>query len=116
MMRYGMMYKQGDILLIPIPFSDLTTHKQRPVLVLSNTQYNEKTEDIVVAAVTSNLSNKDYGVVLTNEVLESGNLKGQSLIRVDKIYTLSQKIVIKRFGSTKSEILDQVRQSLNKLI
>ena len=30
------MFKQGDILLIPIPYTDLTTNKQRPVLVLSN--------------------------------------------------------------------------------
>jgi hypothetical protein len=41
------MYRQGDILLIPIPFSDLTSHKKRPVLVLSNDDYNSRTEDIV---------------------------------------------------------------------
>ena len=30
------MYKQGEILLIPIPFSDLSSNKKRPVLVISN--------------------------------------------------------------------------------
>ncbi|HLR69697.1 type II toxin-antitoxin system PemK/MazF family toxin [Virgibacillus alimentarius] len=34
------MYKQGDIVLIPVPFSDLKTHKQRPVLIISNDSYN----------------------------------------------------------------------------
>jgi mRNA interferase MazF len=53
MIRYGTMYKQGDILLIPVPFSDLTSSKKRPVLVLSNNDYNTKTEDIIAAAVTS---------------------------------------------------------------
>jgi mRNA interferase MazF len=53
MIRYGTMYKQGDILLIPVHFSDLTSSKKRPVLVLSNNDYNTKTEDIIAAAVTS---------------------------------------------------------------
>lgn len=30
------MPKQGDILLIPIPFTDLSSHKRRPVIVISN--------------------------------------------------------------------------------
>jgi mRNA interferase MazF len=50
------MYKQGDILLIPYPYSDLTAIKQRPVLVLSNSYYNESHQDIVVAAITSNVT------------------------------------------------------------
>ncbi len=35
-----MNYKQGDVLLIPVPFSDLTSKKKRPVLVLSDNEYN----------------------------------------------------------------------------
>ncbi|MBA2875997.1 type II toxin-antitoxin system PemK/MazF family toxin [Thermaerobacillus caldiproteolyticus] len=49
------MYKQGDILLIPIPFSNLSITKQRPVLVLSNDNYNQFTKDLLVAAITSQL-------------------------------------------------------------
>ncbi len=46
------MFEQGEIVLIPIPFSDLKSIKRRPVLVLSNSEYNRKTFDIVVAAIT----------------------------------------------------------------
>lgn len=52
MTRFGTMYKQGDVVLIPVPFSDLTNRKQRPVLVISSDIYNELTEDIVVLAIT----------------------------------------------------------------
>lgn len=46
------MYKQGDILLIPIPFTDLTSTKKRPVLVLSKDDYNSKTDDVIVSAIS----------------------------------------------------------------
>lgn len=110
------MYKQGDILLIPIPFSDLSSNKKRPVLVLSNNDYNNKTDDIVVAAITSNLITKDYIIMLADNDLEEGTLKVNSCIRVDKIYTLSQNIVISRFGVVKNYIMDNVRKRLYELI
>ncbi|WP_018085996.1 type II toxin-antitoxin system PemK/MazF family toxin [Desulfurispora thermophila] len=110
------MYKRGDILLIPIPFSDLTSHKKRPVLVLSNDNYNARTQDIVVVAITSNLTAKDYVVMLTRSDLDEGVLKVDSCIRVDKIYTLSQNIVISKFGVVKKHIIDAVREKLHELI
>lgn len=60
------MHKQGEILLIPIPFSDLSSNKKRPVLVLSNDQYNSKTDDIIVAAITSNILSKEYNIPISN--------------------------------------------------
>lgn len=47
--RFGMnIYRQRDIVLVPFPFSDLSTPKVRPVLVLSNDAYNRRTEDLLV--------------------------------------------------------------------
>ncbi|MCD6212424.1 MAG: type II toxin-antitoxin system PemK/MazF family toxin [Sulfurovum sp.] len=49
------MPNQRDIVLVPIPFTDLTSKRHRPVVVVSNNGYNRKAEDIVVVAMTSNL-------------------------------------------------------------
>ena len=46
--------KHGDIVLIPIPFTDLSAQKQRPVIVSSNDDYNQTAPDILVVAMTSN--------------------------------------------------------------
>ncbi len=110
------MYKQGDILLIPVPFSDLASQKKRPVLVLSNFQYNKKADDIVVAAITSNLEDKGYTLLISNNDLDEGELKVNSCIRADKIYTLSQHIVLKKFGSVKNYVFSKVKEKINILI
>ncbi|HEX7593314.1 MAG TPA: type II toxin-antitoxin system PemK/MazF family toxin, partial [Anaerolineae bacterium] len=47
------MHKQGDVLLVPIPFTDLSSTKRRPVVVVSNDVYNRQMADIVVVAMTS---------------------------------------------------------------
>lgn len=54
------MPEQGDILLVPIPFSDLSSQKRRPVIVISNHVYNQKATDLVVVAMTSNPAETEY--------------------------------------------------------
>jgi mRNA interferase MazF len=110
------MYRQGDILLIPFPFSDLSSTKQRPVLVLSNSDYNRSRQDILAAAITSNVLERDYLVRLTTEDLVQGHLKMESGIRVDKIYTLSQQIIVKKFGTVNQTVVAQVKEKLHQLL
>ncbi len=109
------MPEQGDILLIPIPFTDLSSQKRRPVIVISNNAYNHKTADIVVVAMTSNPVAVDYSFTITSSDLEQGQLNRPGKVRVDKIYTLSQSIVVKTFGRVKSQALDQIRSKLQDL-
>jgi mRNA interferase MazF len=45
--------EQGDIVLVPVPFTDLTAQKRRPVIVVSNNSYNRESDDIVVVSLTS---------------------------------------------------------------
>jgi len=104
------MYKQGDILLVPIPFSDLESEKKRPVIVISNIKYNLKTKDIVVAAITSNIKQKDYSILLNNSDMIEGTLK------VDKIYTISKDIIIKKFGRVSNKKISEVTKMINLLI
>lgn len=102
------MYNQGDILLVPIPFSDLTSMKKRPVLVLSNNLYNEQTEDIIVAAITSNIRGIGYEILIDNEDMIKGNLPRISCVRPDKIYTLSKEIVVKKYGQLANRKIQDV--------
>ncbi len=110
------MHNQGDVLLIPIPFSDLSSVKKRPVLVLSNDNYNKVTDDIIVVAITSNVGTKFSEVKLSNTDIIVGELKVESSIRVDKIYTISQNIAIKKLATVKPDIVIEVKNKLMELI
>ncbi|GAE26657.1 transcriptional modulator [Halalkalibacter wakoensis JCM 9140] len=110
------MHKQGDIVLIPVPFSDLSNRKQRPVLIISNDDYNQMTDDILVVAITSHLKSLDYSVVIKQKDLDEGDLKVTSAVRADKIYTLSKGIVRKRFGKVNTEVLNSVQTKIEHLI
>jgi mRNA interferase MazF len=110
------MPNQKDIVLINIPFSNLKSSKKRPVLIISNDEYNKKQEDIIVAAITSNLTSKDYTVEFDNGNMARGTIPQKSCIRADKIYTLDKKLIIKTFGSVSDDILNKTAEMLEKVI
>ena len=111
-----MMHKQGDIVLIPVPYSDLTSHKRRPVLILSNDIYNKSTDDVIVAAITSNIRGIKNEVVFDNDNMLVGELKKESCIRPDKIYTLSKSIIIKKFGEIEESKLIETKDRLIEIL
>lgn len=110
------MYKQGDLVLVPVPFSDLSSNKSRPVIVVSNSSYNRKTEDIVVVAMTSVLKDEDYSVSMTSNSMEDGKLPLPSRVKCDKIYLLHSKLVQKKFGTVKSEKYVEIQNQILSLV
>ncbi len=44
------MFQPGDLVMVPFPFSDLRTHKKRPVLVLTRP---DSRGDFIALAITS---------------------------------------------------------------
>ena len=110
------MYKQGDILLVPLPYSDMTSMKKRPVLVLSNDLYNKQTEDIIVAAITSNIRGIDFEILIDNDSMLEGTLPKVSCIRSDKIYTLSKEIIVKKYGELSETKVKDVKIKLIEIL
>ena len=62
-------FSQGDVVLVPFPFTDLSAIKQRPALVLPPDRSNEVRPDLVVAAITSQIPTTPGD----DEMLLSGN-------------------------------------------
>ncbi|MBM4176100.1 MAG: type II toxin-antitoxin system PemK/MazF family toxin [Ignavibacteria bacterium] len=83
-----MKYNQREIVLVPFPYSDLSSTKKRPVLIISNNQYNQQFDDAVVCVITSNIFKDEYSIPLLNENLEVGVLPESSIVKVHKLLQL----------------------------
>jgi len=109
------MIEQRDFLLVPFPFSDQTGKKVRPVIVISNTAFNQYSEDIIVVAVTSNISKDKHTLLLSAGDLEEGILNHNCCIKVENILKIDKKLVIKKIGKIKSTIFQKVIEVLDSI-
>jgi mRNA interferase MazF len=92
------MPEQGDIVLIPVPFTDLSTTKRRPVIVISNATYHAQAADMIVVAMTSNPAPVPRSFRISNADLDHGTLNRPGTVRPDKVYTLAQSLSVRVFG------------------
>ena len=112
----GIMYKQGEIVLVPFPYSDLSSTKRRPLLIASNNKYNEKCNDVVVCVISSQISKHDaYSIDLSNDDLEYGILPEKSTIKTHKLFTIDKNKILKKFSIVKYTLLDKVSSMLTDL-
>jgi mRNA interferase MazF len=56
-------YRRGDIVLVSFPFTDLSSSKKRPALGVSPDWFNTTMSDLVLAAMTSQITDEATLVV-----------------------------------------------------
>jgi mRNA interferase MazF len=110
------MPKQRDIVLIAVPYADLSAAKRRPVLILSSDMHFRQSPDMLVATITSNLNIGMFGIVIDTADMEVGLLPVRSLIRADKIHNLSQREIIKPYGRLSPAAFEDVLQALDLVL
>jgi mRNA interferase MazF len=110
-------FKRGDIVLVPFPFTDLSSAKQRPALVVSSDALNAASEDVLVAAITSqipaNLSAEEF--LIPPGDLPACGLPKPSLVRVAKLAALHRQLVIRRIGSMPAPVLERILAQIRQL-
>jgi len=96
--------EKGTIVLVKFPFTDYTSDKLRPALIIS---INNK-KDICVAFISSVISTKidetDYLITSKNKFFKTTGLKKDSVFRMGKIATLDKQIIIGKLGSISKEL------------
>ena len=90
-------YNRGDVVLVPFPFSDQTTAKKRPAVIISSSTYNDTSRDIVIMAITSQArGNIGIGECMIEGWQSAGLLKSSAI--KSAISTIEQGLVLKILG------------------
>jgi mRNA interferase MazF len=108
-------YERGDVVLVPFPFTNQTTSKKRPALVISSNEYNIVSPDIVIMAITSQTA-KSFGIgeCMIKNWKEAGLLKPSSI--KPAISTIEKKLVLKELGKLSAEDLVAMDKNLKEFL
>jgi mRNA interferase MazF len=108
-------FNKGDVILAPFPFSDQTTTKKRPAVIVSSDTYNNISQDIVIMAITSQTrSHIGIGEFLIEGWQGAGLLKSSAV--KSAISTIEQRLVVKILGRLSSKDLSTLEKALKELL
>lgn len=111
-----MKYKKGDIVIIGFPFSDLSSTKKRPALIISNTIVNS-TGDYLMVQITSRIRKDRLSLPIEKrDFLNGKELPLKSCIRLHKIFLLNESLIISKNTAVNSGFLESVTDKVIGLI
>lgn len=88
--------KQGDIVVLNFPFSDLSGSKLRPAVVLS-TQVHNKYNTIILAGIYG--KSTPGSILLSNKSLVNQKMQKDSFISLQNIFSAEKGIIVKVIDS-----------------
>jgi mRNA interferase MazF len=101
----------GLVVLVRFPFSDLSSSKLRPALVLASAG-----RDWLLCQITSNPYGDPAALPLEAASFAEGGLPRQSFARPGKLFTASESIVLRRAGILTPEAHRNIVEGVIRLL
>jgi mRNA interferase MazF len=111
-------YRRGEVVLVPFPFTDLSSAKQRPALVVSPDGWNASQSDVLLVALTSQIPVPlpAGDVLLSPDDLRTGGLPKATLARPTKLITIHQALIRRSLGQVSEPTLKNVLSTLRSFL
>ena len=103
---------RGSVVLVRFPFSDLSSSKRRPAIVLADAGRG----DYVLMQVTSKTYADPDAVELTAASFARGGLNLTSYARPGKLFTANDALIAREVGVLTAAVLDEVTVAVVKLL
>ena len=101
----------GQVVLAAFPFSDLTTRKVRPCLVVGLAEF----DDVILCQITSRSYKSQAALDLKRGDFKQGSIITDSFIRPDKIATVARVRISRTLGKITDSKLVEVKQKLAQI-
>jgi len=101
-------FVKGDIVVVPFPFSDLTSAKRRPALVIAELEG----DDLILCQITSQQIRDRYAILIDDGDFEDGTLRQTSNVRPNRIFTADHHIILYIVGHLKPEKVNEVSERI----
>lgn len=116
-----MTYKQGDIVLLPFPFTNQAETKVRPGIIVSNTLVNNTSADVIIVQLTTqNLFGYSLAVELNNNhiTIPFKPPHNTQFVYCKKVLVIDSSLIIKKISditdkSKLEEILNKIKSVFN---
>lgn len=108
-------YERGDVVLVAFPFTDLTTTKKRPAVVISPDSFNSLNQDLILAAITAQPGSARFSLRINSKDFANGGLPKPSRVRLVKVFTIHSALIVKRIGTLNSEKIREILTALRGL-
>jgi len=116
-----MEFKQGEIVLLPFPFDDLSRAKTRLALIISSDEFNQISRTVIVVGITSNIQS---GFQELNVLIEGRDIQRYpgtkpiipSIIKPYVIFAINKRLIIKKIGILNESKFNEVVIKLQKTL
>ncbi|MEI9914403.1 MAG: type II toxin-antitoxin system PemK/MazF family toxin [Candidatus Saccharibacteria bacterium] len=103
--------KVGQVVTSKFPFSDLSSQKVRPALVVAIVDFG----DIILCQITSKEYSSSNPISLRTTDFKEGTLPTDSFIRPDKLFTTDQSMISTIYGELSNTKIDEILKSIRAL-
>src|SRR5215470_8004802 len=109
MTRRSVTCNQWDVAVVPFPFSNQPGSKRRPALVLSDRAFNGKGHTVLAMITTS--GHRPWPGDVTLSDYKPAGLHTSCITRL-KLFTLDNRLLVKRIGSVSVNDQKKIRSEL----
>lgn len=101
----------GEVVVTTFPFSDLSSKKRRPALILAEVEFG----DLILCQITSKPYSSKIAIAIDASAFASGGLPILSYVRPDKLFTTDVSLIERSAGALKRVTLDEILSHVREL-